>query len=81
MKAPLLSFADYSKPFLLEMDASKDGLGAVLLQKGTNGKYHPIAYGRKALTKSERNYHSSKLEFLALKWAVTEHSSMQQYPS
>ena len=73
MKAPVLSFADYSKPFLLEMDASKDGLGAVLLQKGDDGKYHPIAYGSKALTKSEKNYHSSKLEFLALKWAVTEH--------
>ena len=73
MKAPVLSFADNSKPFLLETDASKDGLGAVLLQKGDNGKYHPIAYGSKALTKSEKNYHSSKLEFLALKWAVTEH--------
>ena len=73
MKAPVLSFADYSKPFLLETDASKDGLGAVLLQKGNNGKYHPIAYGSKALSKSEKNYHSLKLEFLALKWAVTEH--------
>ena len=73
MKAPVLSFADYSKPFLLETDASKDRLGAVLLQKGDNGKYHPIAYGSKALSKSEKNYHSLKLEFLALKWAVTEH--------
>ena len=73
MKALVLSFADYSKPFLLETDASKDGLGAVLLQKGNDGKYHPIAYGRKGLSKSERNYHSLKLEFLALKWAVTEH--------
>ena len=44
-----------------------------LLQKGDDGKYHPIAYGSKALTKSEKNYHYSKLEFLALKWAVTEH--------
>ena len=73
MKAPVLSFADYSKPFLLETDASKDGLRAVFLQKGNDGKYHPIAYGSKALSKSEKNYHSSKLEFLALKWAVTEH--------
>ena len=64
MKAPVLSFADYSKPFLLETNASKDGLGAVLLQKGNDGKYHPIAYRSKALSKSEKNYHSSKLEFL-----------------
>ena len=67
MKAPILSFSDYSKPFLLETDASKDGLGAVLLQMGDDGKYHPIVYGSKALTKSEKNYHSSKLEFLGLK--------------
>ena len=73
MKAPVLAFADYSKSFMLETDASKDGLGAVLLQKGEDGKYHPIAYGSKALSKSEKNYHSLKLEFLALKWAVTKH--------
>ena len=73
MKAPVLAFTDYSKPFLLETDVSKDGLGAVLLEKGDDGKYHPITYRSKALSKSERNHHSSKLEFLALKWAVTEH--------
>ena len=33
MTGPILAFADYTKPFLLETDASKDGLGAVLLQK------------------------------------------------
>ena len=73
MKAPVLAFADYSKPFVLETDTSKDRLGAVLLQKGEDGKYHPITYGSKALSKSEKNYHSLKPEFLALKWAVTEH--------
>ena len=73
MKAPVLAFANYSKPFLLEIDASKGRLGAVLLQKGEDGKYHLIAYGSKALSKSEKNYHFLKLEFLALKWAVTKH--------
>ena len=32
-----------------------------------------MAYGSQALTLDEKNYHSTKLEFLALKWAVTEH--------
>ena len=37
LKAPLLAFADFDKLFLLETEVSKDGLGAVLSQKQTNG--------------------------------------------
>ena len=70
MTAPVLAFADYTKPFLLETDASKDGLGAVLSQKQADGQYHPVAYGSSALLPHEKNYHS--LEFLALKWVVTK---------
>ena len=55
------------------MDASKEGLGVVLSQKQADRPYHPVAYGSWALTAHEKNYHSTKLEFLALKWAVTEH--------
>ena len=65
-------FPDFDKPFMLKMDASKEGLGAVLSQKQSNRKY-PIAFGSHILTPSEKNYHSSKLEFLALKWSITEH--------
>ena len=54
------------------MDASKEGLGAVLSQKQADGHFHPVVYGR-ALTAHKKNYHSTKLEFLALKWAITEH--------
>ena len=68
--APVLAFADFEKPFHLEMDASKDGLGAVLSQKQPDGKFHPVAYATRSLKGSEAKYHSSKLEFLALKWAV-----------
>ena len=66
-------FPDFNKPFLLETDASKEGLGAVLSQKQDDGCYHPIAFGSRTLTPSKQNYHSSKLEFLALKWSVIEH--------
>ena len=71
--APVLVFLDFSKPFLLETDASKEGLGVVLSQKQDDRRYHPVVFGSRTLTSSEQNYHSSKLEFLALKWSVTEH--------
>ena len=71
--APVLVFPDFDKPFLLETDASKEGLGVVLSQKQSDGQYHPVAFGSCSLTPVEKNYHSSKLEFLALKWSVTEH--------
>ena len=73
MMAHILAFADYTKPFLLETDASKEGLGAVLLQKQADGWYHPVAYSSRALTPHEKNYHSTKLKFLGFKWAVMEH--------
>ena len=71
--APMLVFLDFDKPFLLEMDASKEGLGAVLSQKQGDGCYHPITFGSHSLMPSEKNYHRSKLEFLALKCSITEH--------
>ena len=45
LQALVLKFTDYSKPFMLETDASSNGLGAVLLQEGEDGKLHPVAYG------------------------------------
>ena len=73
MSSPVLAFADYMQDFLLKMDVSKEGLGAVLSQNQADGHYHLVAYGSWALTSHEKNYHSTKLKFLAFKWAVTEH--------
>ena len=72
MMAPVLAFADFEKEFQLETDTSSEGLGAVLSQKQPDGKWHPIAFGSHELKGGEAKYHSSKLEFLALKWAITE---------
>ena len=45
MSTPVLAFTDYTEEFLLETDASKEGLGVVLSQKQVDGQYHPVAYG------------------------------------
>ena len=67
---PVLVFPDFDKPFMLETGTSKEGLGAVLSQKQSDGHYHPVTFGSHSLTPSEKNYHSSKFEFL---WSITEH--------
>ena len=48
MSAPVLAYPDPNKEYLLKTDASKLGLGAVLSQKQSNGKYHPVAFGSRA---------------------------------
>ena len=72
LTAPVLAFTDFKKPFLLETDASIEGLGAVLSQEQDDGCYHPVAYASCGLKGGELKYYSSKLEFLALKWAMTK---------
>ena len=45
----------------------------MLFQKQDDGCYHPFTFGSHSLTPAEKNYHSSKLEFLTLKWSVMNH--------
>ena len=71
MSPPILAYADYNVPFKLHTDASGTGLGAVLYQE-QDGKERVIAFASRSLKPSEKNYPAHKLEFLALKWAVTE---------
>lgn len=68
---PVLAYPDFTKSFELHTDASTIGLGAVLYQMVDNKK-RVIAYASRSLSKSEKNYPAHKLEFLALKWAVTD---------
>ena len=63
IKAPVLAFADYTKTFLLETDASKDRLRAVLSQKQVDGWYHPFTYSSRTLTPHEKHYIWLSLSF------------------
>jgi len=73
VSAPVLAYANFALPFILEVNASYQGLGAVLSQE-QDSKVVPVAYASCGLRPTERNgkYGSMKLEFLALKWALTE---------
>ena len=58
--------------FVLNIDASHLGLGAVLSH---GGRLRPVAYASQGLRPTEKNmenYSSMQLEFLALKWAMAE---------
>ena len=73
--APVLGYPNFSREFILETDASLNGLGAILSQQGKDREICVIAYASHSLCLSERsmdNYISAKLELLALKWAVPE---------
>ncbi len=69
--APVLGFADPKLPYVIHTDASTSGLGAALYQEQI-GQQRVIAFASRGLSHSESHYPAHKLEFLALKWAVTE---------
>ena len=69
----VIAYPDFNVPFILHCDASQTGLGAVLYQK-QGERLRVISSASRTLNPAEQNYnlHSGKLEFLALKWSVTE---------
>ena len=86
---------DFKRPFILQTDASNDGLGAVLVQE-FDGIEHPIAYISRQLNKAEKNYMTTEQECLAVVWAckafepylidspftiITDHAALQWLPT
>ena len=63
---PILAQPDRDKQFELKVDTSGFALGAVLLQRGDDGKRHPVSYYSRTLTAAERNYDIYKRELLGV---------------
>ncbi|CAB3252663.1 unnamed protein product [Arctia plantaginis] len=61
---PVLQFYDPRKPVVISVDASKNGLGACLLQTNL-----PVCYASKALTKTEQSYAQIEKELYACVFA------------
>ncbi|KAL0177344.1 hypothetical protein M9458_026238, partial [Cirrhinus mrigala] len=72
-QAPLLTHPDPDLPFVVEVDASTTGVGAVLSQHhGNPPLLHPCAYFSRKLNPAERNYDIGNRELLAIKLALEE---------
>ncbi len=71
--APILHHPDPDLPFIVEVDASNIGIGAILSQRqGSPAKMYPCAFYSRKLTPSERNYDVGDRELLAMKSALEE---------
>ena len=71
--APILTMPDPQRQFVVEVDASNEGIGAILSQRSQqDGKMHPCAYLSRRLSKAERNYDVGNRELLAVKLALEE---------
>ncbi|XP_026164228.1 uncharacterized protein LOC113131342 [Mastacembelus armatus] len=71
--APVLNLPNPDLPFLVEVDASDTGVGAVISQVDPrHSKAHPCAFFSKKLSPAERNYDVGDRELLAVKLALEE---------
>ena len=61
----MLKLPDWSKPFVLQTDASDHAVGGVLLQEYSDG-LHPVCYHSHKYLPAERNYSTGDKELLAI---------------
>ncbi|KAL0149844.1 hypothetical protein M9458_054892 [Cirrhinus mrigala] len=70
--APVLTHPNPDKPFVVEVDASDVGVGAVLSQRGPDGKLHPCSFFSRKFNPTQQRYGVGDHELLAIKWALEE---------
>lgn len=67
---PVLEFPDFSRQFIVEVDASNYAIGGVCSQLGPADQEHPIAHLSTALQKSQQNWSATTKQSFALVMAV-----------
>ena len=66
ISAPILAFPDYTKPFILDTDASDMGMGAVLSHVNDSGAERVVAYASCTLSRAEQRYCVTRKELFAV---------------
>ena len=65
-EAPVLQYFDLEKPVIVQVDASKSGLGGALMQPNDEGLLQPVSYTSCSLNNSEKSYSQIEKECLAI---------------
>ncbi|KAF8748849.1 hypothetical protein RHS01_10553 [Rhizoctonia solani] len=71
-RSPVLIHSNPALPYYLETDASGVAMGAILSQRGSDNRLHPIAYMSKSFSGAEANYNTHDKELLAIIKALEE---------
>jgi hypothetical protein len=72
-RAPVLEhFRPHDRDLILQTDASKVGIGAVLLQRDPSGEERPVMFISRTLQPAERNYPVREQELLAIVFAAKQ---------
>ena len=67
---PVVAHPNFDKLFILYTDVSGGGVGAVLHQKGEDGRERIIAYVNRTYNKHKKKYLITEQECLAVVWDV-----------
>lgn len=68
--APVMRPRHWNDDFILQVDGSNRGLGAILSQKDQDGEECPIAYASRKLQPKEEKLSTTEKECLGIVWAV-----------
>lgn len=75
ISSPILAYPDFSKPFIINTDASDKAIAGVLLQE-INGIWRPIGFCSRKLSPAERRYSATEREMLAIKYSYFQFISI-----
>ncbi|KFM72496.1 Retrovirus-related Pol polyprotein from transposon 17.6, partial [Stegodyphus mimosarum] len=67
---PILALYNPKAQTEVHTDACSEGIAGMLLQLGSDDKWHLVYCVSKKTTEAEKNYHSSKLELMAIVWTL-----------
>ena len=72
LSVPIIKMPDTTKPFFVMTDAFLTAARGVLMQKDSNGDFHPCAYHSATFSPAKQNYDIYDMELLAIIQALKE---------